>query len=167
MQLWRAKSKASSNPKPPRTYNEIMELLPEKYTLTSAGDPFLVYMGNVDGEEEFDGNDFHQLLLIYMSPFGRNLLSTSGTWLSNGTFKSAPKPFTQLYILFGEMSSGKVILSNIFLFLCLLFPSYVSYPFSPLSQSSYNILDRHCLLLGPFSQERTKKFIIVSGVSSR
>ena len=77
-----------------------------------------------------DPSSKEPLLLIFMSSWGRDVLMASKTWVVDGTFKSCPHPFgqvfffiifvvvesdslllfhLQIYILYGRMDSGKSV----------------------------------------------------------
>ncbi|KAL3080405.1 hypothetical protein niasHT_031312 [Heterodera trifolii] len=46
----------------------------------------------------FDGHEEGRRLIVFMSEFGRNLITNYGSHIAmDGTFKVAPSPFTQLY----------------------------------------------------------------------
>ena len=67
--------------------------VPDKYTKAADGGEFLRYKDYVDSEES-------QPLVIFMSQWGADILKNHSTWLFDGTFKSAPNPFTQVIWLF-------------------------------------------------------------------
>ena len=46
-----------------------------------------------------DPSSKEPLLLIFMSSWGRDVLMASKTWVVDGTFKSCPHPFGQVFFL--------------------------------------------------------------------
>jgi len=44
-----------------------------------------------------------------MSPFGKQLLKRSPLWASDGTFKTAPPPFKQIYMVAAMSPSGRIL----------------------------------------------------------
>ena len=114
--LNRAKAKAFNRPKTPTTYLEVIERFPEDLKMLANGSEFLLYAGPSTGEVENDeniepvarNNNEQDLLLIFMSDHGAERLRLSNIWLCDGTFKTAPAPFLQVYIVFSQTNSGKV-----------------------------------------------------------
>jgi len=47
--------------------------------------------------------------MLFMSPVGIDLLKQSKVWYADGTFSTAPVPYAQVYIVFGNTSEGKVL----------------------------------------------------------
>ena len=77
-QVYRAKKKGSGYPPIPVNYDDVIKLLPNELRATVDGDQFLVFNGAV--REEGEHHDVHgnnPLLLVFMSPFGRDLLTSS------------------------------------------------------------------------------------------
>ena len=81
--LQRVRVAHGGHPVTPQTFTEAVELLPEKYKLTAGGKRFLRYSGD--------------------------LLKQSEVWYADGTFSTAPVPYAQVYIVFGNTSEGKVL----------------------------------------------------------
>ena len=84
--------------------------LPDKYTVTELGDPFLILKDNVD-----DSNR-NKCLLMFMSPLQKELARMAKRWYADGTFKTCPPPFSvangpkgQIYTLFAELDSGAAV----------------------------------------------------------
>ena len=115
--LNRAKTKALTRPKAPTTYMEVLERFPEDLKKMTNGSEFLLYAGPSSGEAEnaenirpvARANNEQDLLLIFMAGDGAERLKLSKIWLCDGTFKTAPVPFLQVYIVFAQTDSGKVI----------------------------------------------------------
>ena len=47
--------------------------------------------------------------MLFMSPVGIDVLKQSKVWYADGTFSTAPVPYAQVYIVFGNTSEGKVL----------------------------------------------------------
>ena len=45
--------------------------------------------------------DSDNVVLIFMSDFGRHIMKNSETWSSDGTFSTVPRDFLQIYVVFG------------------------------------------------------------------
>ena len=90
------------HPVTPQTFTEAVELLPEKYKLTAGGERFLRYSGDTveNGDTTF---------MLFMSTVGIDVLKQSKVWYADGTFSTAPVPYAQVYIVFGNTSEGKVL----------------------------------------------------------
>lgn len=73
-------------------------MLPQSYTQTTAGEPFLAYDS---GEGDVDR------LMIFATQASLALLANSSEWYSDGTFKTVPEQFFQLYTVHG-VSFGKI-----------------------------------------------------------
>jgi hypothetical protein len=84
--------------------------LPEKYLVTELGDPFLVLKDTVD-----DANA-NKCILVFMSPFQKELARLAKRWYGDGTFKTCPPPFSatngpkgQIYTVFAELTDGAAV----------------------------------------------------------
>ena len=90
MALWRKKQKINPRPKIPESHLDIMEeQIPDKLTKTADGAEFLI-LESWTNEEETES------CLLFLSDWGAQILKTHSTWLMDGTFKSAPKPYSQV-----------------------------------------------------------------------
>ena len=90
MALWREKNKVNPTPKLPRNFEDIINSqLPDKFTKTNDNGDFLILQSWTNDAEQ-DG------LLVFLSDFGADILRTHSFWLLDGTFRSAPAPFTQV-----------------------------------------------------------------------
>ena len=97
----RARNKELGYPKLPQTFAEVQALqFPDRFSKTKAGDPFLVL-------KDFVTTDSENVMLLFLSPFGRQLLGTSTMWTSDGTFKTTVSPFKQIYIVYGITQEGQ------------------------------------------------------------
>lgn len=72
-------------PREPSSFAEIA--IPENSIRTLSDSAFLL----------FDNQDFNERILIFATESSFNLLSQSSEWFCDGTFKTAPLLFTQLY----------------------------------------------------------------------
>ena len=66
-------------------------MLPQEYKETASGAPFLVYDSGAEEDR----------MLIFASAEFLQLLTSSEEWYSDGTFKTVPEQFFQLYTLHG------------------------------------------------------------------
>jgi hypothetical protein len=105
MQVHRVKVKGHNSV--PATMEWILENpLPENYSKTVSGDNFLILKDQVTAEST------SSCLLVFMSTLGKELLRSSKHWVSDGTFKTCPKPFPhngQIYIMFAELKTGLLL----------------------------------------------------------
>ena len=100
--LQRARVKAGGHPAVPKNFDDVVEMLPVEHKLTATGDRFLQFAGKVSTD---DG----PTMLMFMSPFGRELLKNSPHYFADGTFRTCPDPFGQVYIVYGETRQHKVL----------------------------------------------------------
>lgn len=85
----RARVKAGGFPKAPSNYQEAVTLIPDSFKLTKSRERFLRFAGQVEDLEE-------PTMLLFMSPQGKELLRNADIWFSDGTFLTAPYPFSQV-----------------------------------------------------------------------
>ena len=108
--MCRVKSKGFARPKAPKSYKEVLDLFPEDLRKLSDGSPFLIYAGPTANEEENqDPGQDDPIMLIFLAEHGAERLRVSNLWLCDGTFKTSPHPFLQVYIIFAQTGSGKVL----------------------------------------------------------
>lgn len=94
MKLWRQRQIVNPRPRLPTLFEDYMNTdVLDKFTKAADGGEFLLYKDYVDSEKS-------QPLVIFMSQWGADILKNHSTWLFDGTFKSAPNPFTQVIWLF-------------------------------------------------------------------
>ena len=67
----------------------------DQYKHLDSGELFLVWADRVPADSD-------NVVLIFMSDFGRNILKNSETWSSDGTFSTVPRDFSQIYVVFGS-----------------------------------------------------------------
>ena len=109
--IQRERAKLKGHTAVPMTMLQISKNpLPEQYTVTELGDPFLVLKDNID-----DSNR-NKCILMFMSSLQKELARLAKRWYSDGTFKCCPAPFSvangpkgQIYTLFAELSSGAAV----------------------------------------------------------
>ena len=99
MKLWRQRQIVNPRPPLPTSFQDYMKTdVPDKFTKAADGGEFMVYKNFVDLE-------LSQPLVMFVSQWAIDILRNHSTWLFDGTFKSAPKPFTQvLLFLFSSCS---------------------------------------------------------------
>ena len=84
--------------------------LPEDLKKLSDGSQFLIYAGPTsNGEETQDPGHDDPIMLTFLAEHGTERLRVSNLWLCDGTFNTAPKPSLQIYIIFAQTGSGKVL----------------------------------------------------------
>ena len=76
-------------PAQPDSLEEL--IIPPEYTFTAKGDNFLLY----------DSGDGPQRFIIFGTQINIEMLNTSQIWLCDGTFKTAPRLFAQVYCIHG------------------------------------------------------------------
>ena len=99
----RARNKSSNYPPIPKMFSDLMSgPLPEKFSATATGEPFLLC-------KDFVNENTEKGFIVFMSPFGKQLLSTSSLWCCDGTFYTAVDPFKQVFIICGRTPTGKFL----------------------------------------------------------
>lgn len=94
----RARLNANCTPKlAPKSAKELT--LPESYKLTTKKENFVLY-DNGEGSEE--------RIIIFGTKTGLSMLKKSEHWFVDGTFKTVPTIFTQLYTIHGIFNSNIV-----------------------------------------------------------
>jgi hypothetical protein len=64
--------------------------IPEEYTVTHRDEPFLLYDSGIDSPAR---------ILIFSTETNLRALTTTGHWFADGTFKTAPELFYQIYTI--------------------------------------------------------------------
>ena len=83
----RARNKQDNIPGQPKSLAEIV--LPDKYKFLASGERFLMYdSGPETGEKR---------IFIFSTPLNLSMLQNESTWYADGTFKSTPQHFYQVY----------------------------------------------------------------------
>ena len=92
----------------PTTAEDILNMA-DKYRNLDTGERFLVSAEQLTN----DGG----VALVYMSDFGRRTLSKSTDWFMDGTFKTVPEQFSQLYMVFGSGGESSRIYPSAYMLL--------------------------------------------------
>lgn len=85
----RARVNHGGHPVVPQTFDEAVDLMPEKYNQTATRERF--FRQAVKIYEDSDEG-----LMLFMSPQGKDVLRGSKVWLADGTFLTSPVPFSQV-----------------------------------------------------------------------
>ena len=86
-------------PAEPESPSDLQSLtIKDEYALTAKGDKFLLY----------DSEDAGRILM-FSTDANINILKECNHWYYDGTFKSAPRFFVQLFTIFGQMEDGTFI----------------------------------------------------------
>ena len=82
----------------PKTYSEVFSLFLDSLRSTAAGKEFIRYMETVDGDTAHDLDLLppKPLVLVFLSPWGKEFLTHCVIWLCDGTFETVPHPFYQV-----------------------------------------------------------------------
>ena len=84
------RARRAENVHPEPTSLDALQI-PEAYTRTNKGEPFLLYDSGSVAE--------NSRIIIFGTQCNVETLNTSSVWLADGTFKVAPKLFYQLYVI--------------------------------------------------------------------
>ena len=88
--------RAKENAGPALPHSRLNLIIPEKFTKTIKGDLFLAYdSGPTDGR-----------ILIFATQSNLDILARSENWYADGTFKTVPSIFAQLYTIQGVQSGS-------------------------------------------------------------
>ena len=99
------RNSTSSNEIPvPMTCLDAATKAQGNHLVTSNGERFLEHRGPVTE----DRNDTRSVML-FMSAEGRQILRSSDRWHGDGTFSTAPRPFSQIYIVFGVTMANRIV----------------------------------------------------------
>ena len=101
--LWREKRKVNPMHLPSRQeillYSCITTNFPEKFSKTNDGKDFL-RLKSWTYEEE------NEAVLVYISDTGAEVLRTHKVWCSDGTLRTIPSPFSQVYKVLARSEIG-------------------------------------------------------------
>ncbi|RWS18371.1 hypothetical protein B4U80_11540, partial [Leptotrombidium deliense] len=87
--IQRTRKQVDGSPNNPNSLQELV--IPEKYTKTRKGDDFLF----------FDSGPGPERIIIFATNKAIDLLSGSDHWYADGTFKTSPLIFGQIYTIHG------------------------------------------------------------------
>lgn len=89
------RKKQANNPTrvSPQTFSDLK--IPGELCLTVSKEPFLMY----------DNGNAQKRILIFSTPRNLHRLENSDVWMMDGTFKSTPTPFTQIYTIHGYVNT--------------------------------------------------------------
>lgn len=91
--------RAKEAPPNPRVIDEL-EYIPRKYSVTKTGETFLLYDSQNDEDEELDCGR----IIIYATEENLRNLFRCLLWTVDGTFKSSPLIFYQLFTIMGTIT---------------------------------------------------------------
>ena len=97
------RSRKKSNNVPPEPTSLTSLELSEFYKITDKGDRFLLHDSGFESE--------NQRILIFGTRKNLDMLSTSSVWLADGTFKTVPGLFYQLYVIHA-LKGGQDLFKN-------------------------------------------------------
>ena len=100
--------KENDFPSVPISRNELV--LPEKFKLTPKGEKFLLFDSGADDDDEEEPR-----FLMFGTEENLRLLSISQYWFADGTFKTVPHFFHQLYTVHGKV--GEIVVPLIYILL--------------------------------------------------
>jgi len=92
------RSRNRNNVPPPNPVTVDSLVIPSEYTLTLSNLPFLLY--DSKNNENWDINN---RILIFTTNENLNILNDSEIWFADGTFKSVPNIYNQLYTIHGNI----------------------------------------------------------------
>jgi len=68
--------------------------IPDEFRTTDSGDNFVIY-------DSTDDEDVDERVIVFGTRRNINLLAKSHTWFLDGTFKTSPNIFTQIFVIMG------------------------------------------------------------------
>ena len=95
MKLYRERKKICNDPQAPAAELLSFETIPQTYSKLGNGEDFLIHVGSVNGKK----------MLVFMSSFGKRVLSNANEYYGDGTFATAPVGFYQIYTIHGRLEN--------------------------------------------------------------
>jgi len=92
--IQRRKEKLALHPPAPTNFDDLA-ILPEAFTTTATGQRFLLDNVELDGGTR---------MIVFASADAIQWLSRAKVWSCDGTFATAPLPFTQIYTIMAELN---------------------------------------------------------------
>ena len=92
---------------PPNPFNADLIVLPDRYKTTTDGRRFLLW-DNQDDVDEMEEEDLPPRILVFATDRCLDLLKNNGHWLFDGTFKTAPDCFYQVFTVHCLYGNGAV-----------------------------------------------------------
>ena len=75
-----------------------------KYQLTSTNEEFLRYCEYTDGPVE------QKIMMVFISDLGKSILAKAEIIYADGTFDTAPRPFSQIFFFMGQIPNKRPII---------------------------------------------------------
>ena len=97
----RVRANEMARPALPKTVQDLFSM-PDAYTMATDGTKFLATVEYVDKDET-------SAFLLFISNHGKDVLRSYDVIQCDGSFQTCPKPFEQIYFVFGCAPSGKII----------------------------------------------------------
>ncbi|XP_078518886.1 uncharacterized protein LOC144784070 [Lissotriton helveticus] len=94
--IQRQKQASNTQVNTPHTFSDIN--IPHELTISFANEPFLLH----------DNENPLKRILIFSTPRNLVKLETSEIWMMDGTFKSTPHPFTQIYTIHAKINNSVI-----------------------------------------------------------
>ena len=102
LSFWREKRKVNPIPAIPKAgdFASIMDGdFPQQFAKTNDGSEFLILQCWTNEEET-------EAMLVFLSNTGAQVLKSHKVWLLDGTFRSSPSPFKQVYVIMAHSEHG-------------------------------------------------------------
>ena len=100
------RTKMNDRPKNPKSLDELISV-PVKFAKTVDSLPFLRFSGWLDEDQS-------EYMLLFISDYGKQMLSQSPVWGCDGTFATCPAPFSQCFQLLSVMEYLDTVISIMF-----------------------------------------------------
>jgi len=98
--LWREQRIVNPTPAISKTFASFMTTnFPEKFSNTNDGKDFLRL-------KSWTNEDENEAVLVYISETGSQILRTHKVWCMDGTSRTTPSPFSQVYLVMSRSEVG-------------------------------------------------------------